>query len=162
MTPDRVRQIIDAYGADAHRWPAGERSAAQELVRSEATLTAYLEQARALDSVLDLATTAQPSEALRRSILAERPAAHVQDASVGAGSVSGVSNWWRGLLDQLVPGVPGWQPVAGFAASLLVGVWLGAQGIVPVEDGASESFDTAAVSLVYGDAFGFGGWEDDG
>ena len=26
MTTERVRSLIDAYGADPERWPAGERS----------------------------------------------------------------------------------------------------------------------------------------
>lgn len=29
MTPERFRTIVAAYGADARRWPDGERAAAE-------------------------------------------------------------------------------------------------------------------------------------
>lgn len=53
MTPDRFRELIDAFGGDPKRWPASERDAALAHARSDARAGAMLDKARALDALLD-------------------------------------------------------------------------------------------------------------
>jgi hypothetical protein len=42
MTPERFRAIVQAYGADAHRWPDAERGAAQAWAAAHAVECAAL------------------------------------------------------------------------------------------------------------------------
>lgn len=51
ISPDRALEIIAAHGADAARWPAGERAAVWALAETPA-VAAALGQARALDALL--------------------------------------------------------------------------------------------------------------
>jgi hypothetical protein len=75
MDRTRVLEIIAAYGADATRWPAAEREAAQALIAQDAELRAEFEAAAALDAELmtwamapvpadDLAATAAADAAI--------------------------------------------------------------------------------------------------
>ena len=48
----RVLEVIAAYGADATRWPAAEREAAQALAAGDAALRAELDAAASLDAEL--------------------------------------------------------------------------------------------------------------
>jgi hypothetical protein len=52
MDRTRVLEIIAAYGADAARWPAREREAAQASVAGDAALQAEVARAEALDADL--------------------------------------------------------------------------------------------------------------
>ncbi|GAB7521358.1 hypothetical protein [Paraburkholderia sp. 2C] len=75
MTPDRFRTIVDAYGADARHWPAGERAAAlawAEAHRDEAH--ALVSAAAQLDAWLATDTPPQPDAALTHRIIASAPA----------------------------------------------------------------------------------------
>jgi hypothetical protein len=60
----RLRELLDAYGADAARWPENERAAARELCASDAQAQALLTQAQALDALLDQAPSYEPSPVL--------------------------------------------------------------------------------------------------
>ena len=53
MTPDRFRELIDAYGGDAKRWPAGERDAALAYAGCDARARAMLDEAKRLDALID-------------------------------------------------------------------------------------------------------------
>ncbi len=69
MDLNRFREIVDAYGADARRWPEGERAAALAFAeRSDAH--AILAEADALDALLDAGPTPAASPELRERILA--------------------------------------------------------------------------------------------
>ncbi|BBU29156.1 hypothetical protein BTHE68_28900 [Burkholderia sp. THE68] len=75
MTPERFRQLTEAYGASPERWPAGERDAALALVHAgDAQTLAALAEAHALDGMLDAHAVAAPSPALARRIVASAPA----------------------------------------------------------------------------------------
>lgn len=52
-TTARTRDIIAAYGCDPKRWPAHERDAAWALATRDPDLRAALDEARALDAMLD-------------------------------------------------------------------------------------------------------------
>jgi hypothetical protein len=74
MTPERFHQIVQAYGADPHRWPQQERAAAQawaDLHRAEAD--AVLADAAGLDAWLAADTLEPPSLALQQRIVGSAP-----------------------------------------------------------------------------------------
>lgn len=52
MTPDRFRELIDAYGADPTRWPANERKAALAFAQNDARAHAMLAEAKSLDALI--------------------------------------------------------------------------------------------------------------
>jgi hypothetical protein len=72
-TRERLRQLLEAYGADAERWPAGERDAALASLARSPEMRAEHAAAARLDRVLDLAPAAQPSPALVAAVLAAAP-----------------------------------------------------------------------------------------
>ncbi|MGF6721738.1 hypothetical protein P3T43_001085 [Paraburkholderia sp. GAS41] len=81
MTPERFRTLVDAYGADPHRWPDKERAAAEawaELHRVEAD--GLLAESAGLDEWLASHTVAPPERAFVERIVAgapvQRPAKH--------------------------------------------------------------------------------------
>ena len=168
MTPDRVRELIDAYGALEHRWPAGERARAAALVAGAVSLLAYQQEAASLDQLLDQAPQSDIPDYLVDSILANaaRRRARTSTADVRHhGFIAKV----RGVFDQILPDVPLWQPAVGFAASLAMGVWVGALDLVPLsqqsletETAFYETDDRDVLSLIYGGEIGFGDWANDG
>ena len=114
MTPERVRQLIEAYGAHPGRWPAAERDAALRLMTEHPGLVAAAREAEALDALLDRADRAAPP-----AWLTGRIAARLTARRPGA--------FWR----EIWPFRAVWQPAAALAASLAIGLWLGAAGLAP-------------------------------
>jgi anti-sigma-K factor RskA len=89
MTPERFRTIVDAYGADARHWPAGERASAQawaEQHRDEAH--ALLAASAQLDAWLESDAPPLPDAALTRRIVASAPAARAATTRARV--------WWSG------------------------------------------------------------------
>lgn len=75
MKAERLHELADAYGADLRRWPASERAFAESLIAADPSLKAVLDQAAALDALLDAAPRPVPSSALTARILAAAPRA---------------------------------------------------------------------------------------
>lgn len=73
MKAERLHELADAYGADLRRWPASERAFAESLIAADPSLKAVLDQAAALDALLDAAPRPVPSAALTARILAAAP-----------------------------------------------------------------------------------------
>lgn len=74
MTPERFRTLIEAYGADARRWPATERDAAREWAdRHPLDADTILEQAATLDAWLDADRLAPVTADLIDRIVASAP-----------------------------------------------------------------------------------------
>jgi len=80
MTPARFAELIDAYGADAKRWPEAERAAALALLAHAPEARARLEEARRLDALID--AWPQPAAAPDPAQLAAR-VAHTAQESAG-------------------------------------------------------------------------------
>ncbi len=117
MTSERFRAITEAYGAEPGRWPEGERAAALAFAAGHAGADAWLEAARGLDALLDLAhepVTAEMAEdlhyrAMARFAFAPPPQAVVRPAQVMwaglgiaaclAGAVLGVNLSLKSLSD---------------------------------------------------------------
>jgi len=101
MTPDRFRAIVDAYGADARHWPAGERAAAlawADAHQDEAH--ALLSASAQLDAWLATDAPPQPDAALTRRIIASAPAWAPAPRGLASRGVAARSPrarvWWSG------------------------------------------------------------------
>ena len=71
MNPDRFSELADAFGGELSRWPSEEQARAQAFVKAEPELAqALLDEAAALDALLDLDATPPPSSALHETIAA--------------------------------------------------------------------------------------------
>lgn len=68
MTVDAFRALLDAYGADARRWPAEQRDAAIAFQATE-TGEALAAEAAKLDALLDCYEPSGPSSALTGRIM---------------------------------------------------------------------------------------------
>lgn len=117
IMPERFIALAEAYGADAHRWPAAEREAARRLEASgDAVVRRALSRAAALDDLLDGYAVPAPTHALHRTIIATAPA---------AGAIwTRARLWWSGL---------------GLAGAALAGAVAGASAIAVTAPGVSGS-----------------------
>ncbi|HBU62841.1 MAG: hypothetical protein CMH91_09750 [Oceanicaulis sp.] len=71
MKPDRFSELADAFGGELSRWPSDEQARAQAFLSAEPELAqALLDEAAALDALLDLDVTAPPAPALYETIAA--------------------------------------------------------------------------------------------
>ena len=114
ITLERFKDLVAAYGADPARWPERERLAALDLLQRSADARSVMEEARAIDRLLDLSPTTSVSSDLQTRILAALP----QGGSSGSGITA--------FLASLLPGRPAWVPAAAFALSLALGIGAGA------------------------------------
>lgn len=73
MTLDRLRQLLDAYGASPERWPDDERGAATALMSESNAARGLRDDAARLDALLDLVPARQPSRRLVERALAGAP-----------------------------------------------------------------------------------------
>ncbi len=73
MTSERLRELLDAYGAAPARWPEAERAAASDLVAASASARSLSDAAAAIDRALDAATAAPASPELAARVLAGVP-----------------------------------------------------------------------------------------
>jgi hypothetical protein len=137
MPINRFAAILDAYGAEARRWPAAERSAAEALLAASAEARALQARAAQLDRMLATSASPAPSAALKAAILQAAPrAARTQPAGAGE-SLRGL---WQALLGTLTGELGGWRPAgAVLGVALLLGVAAG--GAVETQ---SDTQSTAA------------------
>ena len=129
---DRLRSLIDAYGAEPARWPADERAAALLLLANSAEARAYAQDAEALDATLDCAplrptVTVDPAALAARIIRApnRRPAAP--------------AGWSRRPVFGF-----GWPNVAALAAAAIVGFVVGWTDLSSTATNARDSVDAVA------------------
>lgn len=120
----RLRELIDAYGAEPRRWPDTERSAALSLLDASPQARGWLAQARATDALLDGAHACPAPAALRERLLASTPSSRRD---------------WRASIATLWSELGGWN-LAGpaLAAGLALGLGMGV-GLSPLP--AAESMD---------------------
>lgn len=121
MTPDRLQQIIDAYGADWRRWPEAERDAARACLDADPDGERRMFEARQLEAALDLAPRPRPSESLRARVLLSAPRPRSAAGALAAR-----------LFAPPALGRPIWLSGAGVAAAICVGVLVGHAGMARV------------------------------
>jgi hypothetical protein len=73
VTIDRLRDLLDAWGASADRWPADERAAALALILRSPEARALRDEAARLDAFLDADPIDAPSDDLVARVLAGAP-----------------------------------------------------------------------------------------
>jgi hypothetical protein len=136
MTPERFRTIVEAYGADARRWPDPERAAAQVWADAHPEQAGvWLAEAAQLDGRLAAHRVAAPSAALlERAIAAGTAALAPRRASRWA--LAGGGFWWPG---------------AAFAGAGLAGGLAGALAVSLLLLGAaSGQHDSATMTTGFG------------
>ncbi len=114
----RLTRLLDAYGAEAARWPEGERAWAEALIEADADARALRAEAARLDAALDRAPLAQPSPDLIAEVLTAAPLAP-----------------WRRLAVALWPFGPAWQPASALATACVLGIAVG------LATGGAETLD---------------------
>ena len=122
MPLDRIRALLDTYGAMPERWPEEERAAAQDLLAESNDAQALLRETTLFDGALDLVEAPAPSEELARRIeelVYLRPATATQrprqnprwHTACGAGAPPGGQRFWRPpVRSALAIGVAAAQP----------------------------------------------------
>jgi hypothetical protein len=93
MTLDRLRELIEAYGANPERWPEQERGLAVVFIATSAEAQGLLEEAVALDRALDALPAPEPSQALRNGILNAFTPAKPVAANENDGLVATITRW---------------------------------------------------------------------
>jgi hypothetical protein len=73
MTPDRLRTLLDAYGADPARWPTAERADALELLARSPEARAHRVAAARLDDALDAVPGIETSPAVVARVMRGAP-----------------------------------------------------------------------------------------
>ena len=130
MNLERFRQIVNAYGADARRWPAGERDAALAFAAENPGLCgAVLEEAGELDAWLASDTIEPAGAALTARIVASAP--------VGQATRPRRRFVWSGL------GFAGIGLAGALAGALAVAVFMPAILPVGYDDGDGRTMVTA-------------------
>jgi hypothetical protein len=151
MNPDRFVALVDAYGADPSRWPAGERAAAEAFAASQAAPKSALEGASELDRILNRLSTEEIPAGLRARILAAYDEAVTRRASGRFGSIPAALGRFR---DAIWPGAPLWQPASAFALSLAIGLAMGL--LVPSAVSAHDADPSATLLVVTPAVFDLG------
>jgi hypothetical protein len=81
MTPERFRELIDAYGGAPEAWPAPERAAALAFARSDARAGAMLAEAKRLDALIGAMKLDPPAIDTARIVSAAL--SHAQEPAAG-------------------------------------------------------------------------------
>jgi hypothetical protein len=118
MTPKRVREIVEAYGADSVRWPVAERDAALAMVRTDEALAAFVQESRRLDVLLD--QFPPPLPRANADDLARQIAAAAQEMPARRDARDPAVDWRRWF---------GWPKLAGLAMAGLIGFTVGWSGL---------------------------------
>ena len=89
MTLDRFRALADAYGGVIARWPEDQRDAAMRFVAHHEAVT-ILQEASAVDTMLDAWSVPAPASSLSDRIAGHRAVPHPSPAGR-------VRWWWSGI-----------------------------------------------------------------
>jgi len=73
MKIDRLEALAQAYGGDLRRWPADQRAFAESLIAADPAARAVLDDAAALDALLDASPAVVPTANLAARVLAAAP-----------------------------------------------------------------------------------------
>lgn len=134
MKIERLQEILDAYGADPSRWPAGERAAAEGLLRGSTEARAMQTQAATLDTALDHWQAPPTDPWLVQRIVAKARSTPQRRPSLFE------------RLGIFLPG-PVWPQLAGLAGALLIGFVIGMSDIVQAD--AADTIDMTSLVLGY-------------
>lgn len=121
MTLDRLKELLDTYGADPDRWPLEERIAMLDLLARSETARDLAAQAASLDALLDRAPLPMPSHAASE-VLADRVMRRLNLRSVLAAHrpAFGWPNWVALAAAAVAGLVIGWSTL-GVGSGLAAG-----------------------------------------
>ncbi|TKI04590.1 hypothetical protein [Martelella alba] len=133
MTPERFRNLVEIYGADAHRWPERERAQALTWAAAHPGGAERMSRASArLDRWLDEDSVPVPSAALMRRIVASAPGGK-PERRAGQAGMTLAAYWWAG---------------AAFVCVGLAGGLAGAFLTATLLSSTAPSFDNAAIYMM--------------
>lgn len=154
----RLRTVLEAYGADPARWPAAERDALTALTAADPSAAQLVSQARALDRLLATPSARDPAaEARLISAIVARAEATAQTSRTAASPsdvvdlASARDARRRAPTPQprLRPATGAWRAAGLLAASLVVGLYLGVTGIAgPALVGLAEAAGLETTAMV--------------
>lgn len=147
MTPDRKRELLEAYGADPARWPSDENPNEVSDGADTAGLSGTQAEAGRLDALLALYTVEPASRGLQNALL-EIPgqAVDIRDVGRDMGKTSRPAPTPRpvwGLLGALRGVVP---QLAGLAIASALGFMVGVADLLPAQD-QSVAVDVSGLAL---------------
>ena len=160
---ERLRTVVEAYGGDATRWPSDDQRALSGFVDAEPEAQAIVREGQRLDKLLSHANVGAGGEQPGEGGLADRIFASIvqddassallaeQETHAEADNVIDFASRRRGdtaqdaANDDEVVSSAGWMSVAALAASLVIGVMLGANGFL--ETATTELGDIAGLSV---------------
>lgn len=116
MSFERLERLLEAYGANAARWPASERERALELLEATPRLRGLRRQEAALDALLD------------HAVLPQASGEFVADVLAAAGT-----RGWRQWAASIWPFGPLWKPALGLTTAAVLGAALGFAITTPAE-----------------------------
>ena len=145
----RLQAVLDAYGADPERWPERDRAELADLLAQDTGISQAVDDARALDRLLDQASAPRVRDGAAAGILAvlnEDGEAAVVPFETARRADRGAAAMRRRLA---------WPAAGLMAASLLVGVFLGQSeflndtvaGTFLTADSAFDEIDDALFGL---------------
>jgi hypothetical protein len=124
MTPDRLKELLDAYGADPDRWPLEERMAMLDLLARSEAAKDLAAPAAALDTLLDSTPLPMPSaaaaEALGARIMHRLPARMADRIGTPLRAAFGWPNWVALAAATVAGLVIGWSTL-GVGSGLAAG-----------------------------------------
>lgn len=136
ITPERVQQVLMAYGTKPQSWPEQERSQVEHFLANNPAVAPIYQAESQLDALLAQGANPKPSPALYASILAAvEPKQHRK-------TIDPVNLW---------PFGPFWRPVGVLACSALLGLVLGSQSVWSghEKEEITPSQEEELVQLVY-------------
>ncbi|MEL6965485.1 MAG: hypothetical protein AAFO01_22235 [Pseudomonadota bacterium] len=160
---ERLRTVVDAYGGDATRWPSGDQQTLSGFVDAEPDAQAIVREGQRLDQLLGHADQKTGSDEQAERALADRIFASIvkddataaipvgQQKEADADNIIDLAsrrqdnNLRDAANDDDVVSSAGWMSVAALAASLVIGVMLGANGFL--ETATTELGDIAGLSV---------------
>jgi len=130
--PDRLRVVIEAYGADPNNWPSEDQKQFDGLDLNKVELTTLRADANAIDNWL---MESQIESKLDADVLAAR----VLAAKLGSRNMThamATSDNDSGVADRLLELLTGsfWRPVVAASMPLAIGMVIGATTLAPESD----------------------------
>lgn len=155
MPMSRLAAILDAYGAEPRRWPAGERNAAEALIGASSEARALHAAAARFDGALSASVAPAPSAALRAAILQAAPK---PEPAATPGIAAVLRGLWQALAGTLAGELGGLRPagaVLGIALVLgaVTGGAVGTQTAATSTVSAEENVDFVQLAL-FDDSYG--------
>ncbi len=140
-TLERLQAVVTAYGGNVARWPDADQEALRAFAESDPEAQAIVRDGQRFDQLLDDADMTTVSDQPKDQVLADQIFSAITRSSEGAvphsqtasGNVIDLADrrqnrpLKKATVDEVISPA-GWMSVAALAASLVIGVLVGANG----------------------------------